>query len=105
LQFGRDFLEWEGAHIHARELFGSKWIQRIVSLAFASSYNPDIMLTHTKHDLYAVEAIEPPNNMNIVLHPHQLKDAAQMYFYVTPPLPEESWLMVWVWARRTRPLR
>jgi len=85
LHFGRDFIEVDGEHIHATEYFGSKWTQRIVSLANASSYIPAIVLTYAKHNLYAVPPMEHPENMALVLHDHQLKGAAQMHFLCNSP--------------------
>ena len=39
LQFGRDFIEVHGEHIHVTEYFGTKWIQCIVSIACVYSYH------------------------------------------------------------------
>lgn len=48
LHFGRDFIDVDGERIHATEYFGTKWTQRIVSLACATSHIPGyLVLTYT----------------------------------------------------------
>ncbi|KAF8854060.1 P-loop containing nucleoside triphosphate hydrolase protein [Acephala macrosclerotiorum] len=61
LEFGRDFIEVNGEHIHATKFFGNKYTERIRAL-------------------YGVKAMAHPEHMNIVLHYHQLKGAAQLDF-------------------------
>jgi hypothetical protein len=48
LHFDRDFVDVDGEHIHATEYFGTKWTERSVSLACASSHIPGyLVLTYT----------------------------------------------------------
>lgn len=51
LEFGRDYIEVNGEHIHATVFFGTQWTQHIVSLACVSSHLAyllgSVVLTYT----------------------------------------------------------